>query len=301
MERANMDDFGFPQPPKFDEAQLQRCREVGDFCPILFKWYQFVGLLCNFFARIRSDSPDIRGMPPLHHAVLVGLTNRCSRLMLANTALSHEGLFGETTAILDRCIFESGVKIMWLCTKADDASFRRLVLDGLKSDVEFRKVIFNNIASRGGETLVIEKRMLQSIDDYLATVSATEADVSESQKLPDLASMITVIGQSRLAYIVGQRIGSHHVHGTWPSLFRDYLEDHAGVLGPRDHDCPTQASQYVFVIRIILDALRSLIGFAVESRDSKTAFTSLLDDVQDEVQKINAEVVGDDFERAAGF
>lgn len=132
-----MDDFGIPKPPQFDEAQMQRCREAGDYCPVLFEWYQFVGALCNFFARVRLESRDIREIPPIQYSVLVALLNRCSRLMLANTALSHEGRFGETTAILDRCIFESVVKLMWLCAKADDESFMRLILEGLKSDIEF--------------------------------------------------------------------------------------------------------------------------------------------------------------------
>lgn len=173
---AQMEDFGLPQPPKIDEAQLQRCRETGDFCPVLFEWYKFVGLLCNFFARIRLDSDDLRDIPPLHYAVLVALLNRCSRLMFANVALSHQGLFGETTGILDRCVFESVVKVNWLCEKADGESFKRLILDGLRSDVEFKRMILANVAARGGETLVIEQRMIQSIDNYLSTVPTTEEE-----------------------------------------------------------------------------------------------------------------------------
>jgi len=291
-----MDDFDIPRPPRIEEAQLQRCREAGDFCPILFQWYQFVGALCNFFARIRLESRDIRAVPALHYSVLVALLNRCSRLMLANVALSHEGIFGETTAILDRCIFESVVKVMWLCEKADDESFQRLVLDGLKTDIEFKKAILANVAARGEKRLAIEQRMLDSIENYLGTVPTTEAEVTASPKLPDLASMISVIGADRLMYVVGQRMGSHHVHGTWPSLFRDYLEEHEGVLGPRDHDCPTHANQYVFVMRIVLDAIRSFVGFAVLSAEGKAVFISLLDSVQEELEKLNVEVVGADFE-----
>jgi len=100
-----------PEPPKFTEADWLKCRDSGDYCPILFEWYKFVGTLCNFFASIRPDSPAVRSIPPVHYAVMIGLLNRCSRLMLSNVTLSHEGLFGETTALLDRCIFESCVKV----------------------------------------------------------------------------------------------------------------------------------------------------------------------------------------------
>ena len=92
-----------PTPPKFTDEEMLACREFGDFCPILFEWYKFVGALCNFFASIQQDSPAVKSIEPLHYAGLIGSLNRCSRLMLANVALSHEGLFGETTAIIDRC------------------------------------------------------------------------------------------------------------------------------------------------------------------------------------------------------
>lgn len=291
-----MDDFGLPQPPIIDELQLQRCRQAGDFVPILFEWYKFVGLLCNFFARIRSDSEGVREIPPLDYAVLVALINRCSRLMLANIALSHAGRFGETTAILDRCIFESAVKVNWLCDRGDPGSFRRLVLDGLKPDLELKSQILDNVSARGGGTLVIEKRMLETIEDQVSTAFTTEAEVAASPKLPDLAAMISVVGHGRLMYVVGQRLGSHHIHGNWPSLLRDYLEEHEGVLGPRDHDCPMQADQYVFVMRFVLDAMRSFIGFVTRTGSGRDAFILLLDGVQQEIDTLNAEVIGGDFE-----
>jgi hypothetical protein len=70
------EDFEIPQPPKITEEQLAHCREVGDYCPIMFEWYKYVGELCNFYASRRGDSPAIREIPPLHYAVLVGLLNR---------------------------------------------------------------------------------------------------------------------------------------------------------------------------------------------------------------------------------
>lgn len=291
-----MENLEIPIPPHIDEAQLQSCRESDDFCPVLFEWYKFVGLLCNFFARIRMDSGDLHAIPRLHYAVLVALLNRCSRLMLANVALSHRGRFGETTAILDRCIFESVVKINWLCEKADDDSFKRLVLHGLKSDVELKHMILKNVTARGGAMLVIEQRMIESIDYYLSTVPTTEEEVDASLKLPDLASMISVTGHQRLMYLVGQCMGSHHVHGTWPSLFRDYLEEHDGVLKPRDHDCPTHADQYIFVMCFVLDAIRSFIRFVAKPGQGQDDFISLLDGVQKKIDQLNAEVVGSDFE-----
>src|ERR1700730_14057532 len=104
-----------PNPPSFSAEELRRCREGADYTPILFEWYKFVGSLCVVSAHILRTSPGYRPISVQHYHVLAGLMNRCARLMLSNVALSHEGRFGETTAIVDRCIFESGVKIIWLC------------------------------------------------------------------------------------------------------------------------------------------------------------------------------------------
>src|SRR3982750_4780570 len=95
--------------PDISNEQLDRCRKAGDFCPVLFEWYKYAGQLACVFASLRADSPAISAPRPRDYAVLVGLLARVSRLMLANVALSHNGLFGETTAIVDRCIFESAM------------------------------------------------------------------------------------------------------------------------------------------------------------------------------------------------
>ena len=262
------DDISIPVPPEITEDQLTHCQETGDFCPILFEWYKYVGLLCNFYASIRSDSPAVRKLPPLHYAVLVGLLNRCSRLMLANVALSHkEGLFGETTAILDRCIFESVIKASWLCKTGDEGQFARFIADGLKTEIEFKNQIEKIISERGGSPLVIESRMLKSIENYISSSGLSEQEISNSKKLPDLASMIQSVGGDRLHYVVGQKLGSHHVHGTWPSLRFWYLTEHDGVLGPRDHDCATHVNQYVFIPIFVLQAVRAFVEFICAKTD----------------------------------
>lgn len=297
VDQHNADAWGLPAPPEIDETLMQRCRERGDFCPVLFEWYQYIGATCSFFSRIQRDSSDIKRLPALNYAVLIALLNRCARLMISNIKLSDQGLFGETTVIIDRCIFESVVKLQWLCHKGDDASFRRFVLDGLKPDVEFRANILAKIQSRGGEPLNIEARMLASVDSYLAAVPTTAAEVDASPKMLDLASMIDAIGHDRLVYVVGQRLGSHHVHGTWPALYRDYLEDDgAGNFAPRDHDCPTNANQYIYVMTLVLDALRAFTDFVAQPGEGHDALTTLLEAASADLEQLRAEIVGADFD-----
>ena len=291
------DDVDIPQPPRITDEQLARCRETGDYRPVLFDWYKYVGRLSNLYASIRSDSPAVRSLPSLHYAVLVGLLNRCARLMLANVALSHKGVFGETTAIIDRCIFESAVKIIWLCKQGDDESFSRFIADGLKTELEFKAKIEENITNRGGNPLVIEAQMLNSISNCISSSGLTEAEIESARKMPDLAATIEGVGGDRLLYVVGQKIGSHHVHGTWPSLWMHYLEKHDSILGPRDHDCPTNVNQYVFVPLFVLQAIGAFVRFICQNREDSQALFQLADSVGEEIRRINVEVVGNDFEK----
>lgn len=288
-----------PEPPDIPSDLLARCRTRGDFRPIFFEWYKYVGLLANAVASIRGDSPGVRAIPALHYATLIGLLNRNARLMFANVALSHEGLFGETTAILDRCIFESCVKVCWLCSDGRSEAFERFIADGLKSELELEKEINANIEKRNGAVLEIERRMLKSIAGAFDSVGLTRDEVANSKKLPDLAAMISAVGRSRLMYVVGQRIGSHHVHGTWISLRTHYLEaGDDGVLRPRDHDCEPHVNQFMYVPMVVLDALRSFAEFALADTDVAAAFNGLINSTSEEIMEINKEASGADFDPA---
>ena len=214
--------------------------------------------------------------------------------MLANVALSHEGRFGETTAILDRCIFETALKVLWLCETPDPDRFRRFIADGLKTELEFKSRIQTNIDKRGGAPLPIEVRMLHSIDNYMADSGLTPSEVLETKKLPDLASIVDTLGHDRTVYLVGQKIGSHHVHGTWPSLRMHYLEERDGELRARDHDCATHVNQYVFIPRVVLNALSAFVTYVVEEKADVAAFHRVFDSAQNEIESINAEMVGSD-------
>jgi len=288
-----------PDPPQFSDDEMQKCRESGDFMPVLFEWYKYVGHICIFFAQLQGESPAAKEISPIHFAILTGLLNRCARLMLSNVALSHNGRFGETTALLDRCIFESSLKVEWLCHKGNDESFQRYLAGGLKTEIELEKEIDGNIAERnGGEILNIEKRMISSIDRHINAAGLSREEITEAKKLPDVSAMLRDLGHERLMYVVAQRLGSHHVHGTWPSLLLHYLEvDDNGGFSLRDHDCKTHPNQFVMTPLQVLGAVRSFIVYLIEGEEAK-AVVDLLDSIQEEILNINSEMVGSDFQSA---
>lgn len=289
------DDAPFLPRPAFTEAEVAACRKSGDYCPILFEWYKYTGLITNTIASIERRSPAAKPVHNSHYGALIGLLNRCSRLMLANVALSHEGLYGETTALIDRCIFESCVKVQWLCLQASDESFGRYFADGLKTELVLKGEIETRIASRTGAVLPIERRMLDSIERCLSTSELTEGQIAGAKKLPDLATMLEALGRDKLAYVVGQKIGSHHVHGSWPSLLFHYLErDDDGTFRPRDHNVPTHVNQYVFIPLMVIGASKAFSAWLMNEPEA-SALTNMLQSIEDELLSINREVVGSDF------
>ncbi len=285
-----------PDPPYFTNEDFQKFKDDDDFMPALFEWYKYVGQVCIYLAQIGRESLAVKDISPIHYAILTGLLNRCTRLMLSNIVLSHKGRFGETTAILDRCIFESSLNVRWLCLKNSEDYFERFLADGLKTEIELENKITENITDREGEVLVIEERMLKSIDNYIDKSGLTRDEINDSKKLPDIASILRDLGSDRLLYVVKQRLGSHHVHGTWPSLLSHYLEaDEKNEFYPRDNNCETNPNQFVITPLLVLEALKAFITFVIEKEDA-VEILNLLESIKEEIVEIHHLMVGNDFQ-----
>ena len=291
-----------PNPPSFSEEEMRRFRESKDFREPLFEWYKFSGMLAATIAHIQYESEAFKKIPRHHFHVLIGLLNRCARLMLSNVALSHEGKFGETTAIVDRCIFESAAKVIWLSTETSPERFNRYLADSLRTELEFKTQIEANIAERGGETFPVENRMLTSIRNHIEASQLSETQINETRRFPDLASILTSIGFSRLIYTVAQRIGSHHVHGTWSSLLFHYLEEDPSKPNetprdthfiPRSHDCETHVNQFMFVPIIVLTALEAYVNYVLDE-EAAQAFGQVLGGTKEEIMTLYNEAFDGD-------
>lgn len=290
------EELQLPEPPVFSDEQIRRCRESGSFMPVMYEWYKYVCRLCIHFALISRESPAVRDLPAIQYSVITGLLNRCSRLMLANLALARNGRFGETTAVLDRCIFETCVKAMWLCHKGTEDAFSRYLADGLRTEVELSAEIQENISKREGNlVLAVEDRMLKSIKRHIALAGLTEEEVIATKRFPNMADMMHDLGIERLWYVVGQRIGSHHIHGTWPSLLTHYLEEGDGSLLLRDNDCSTHPNQFVAIALLVLSAMAAYISFTFGSKEDIVPLIDVLDSIEVEILKVAHEMTKVDF------
>lgn len=289
----------FPNPPQFSDEDFSRCASTGDFIPLMFEWHKYVSRVAIWFTQIRRESPGLKDIDDDEYACVIGLTNRCARLMLAIRELSKDGLFGESTAILDRSLVESAVKLLWLCSSSHSDRFRRYAADGLRTELELEETIRRAVAKREGRVWAIERRMLASIDRAFVRVGVSREEVAEVKKLPDVASMLAELGHERLTYLSSFKMGSHHVHGTLISLHMHYLENSGeGRFVANDHSIPPQVNSFSLGCQIVLDALAGLLRFLIRSADLRDALEAALGEFQAEVSRLHRIASGSDFDVA---
>lgn len=274
----------FPPFPSFSEDQIEHCRRTADAMPVVFESYKYVVLVTKCTASIDPSSAACRALDPIEYAVLVGLLNRISRLILSTLKLGHGGKYGETVRLLGRCINESAVKVRWLSECKKDDRFRRYLADGLKKDLKLKTLILDNIARRGGKQLEIEKRMLGSINNCVGASGLTEGEIRKTPALPDLRSMYTDLGLSDQRYLATQGLGSHEVHGTWTDLMCHYLErDDSGRLVLQDHQSRPHENQFVRSSLMILDALQTFVAYISVDTEAVSESSEFYEDIRQQI------------------
>lgn len=253
--------FVLPRFPISDDV-LADATQTRNFLPILHDMYIYISRVAITCAEIHPSSAGVRPIPELNRAVLAGLLCRCCRLMYASIKLSDDGLFGETIAILQRCITETAFRIRWLCKKNDPSEFERYMADGLKKEVALREQIRSNIRTRGGQMLAIEKRMLDSTGRMLEVSGMTEEQVSSKKnKMPDFKTICTEIDLGPL-YLAVQKLGSHSIHGNWPDLLEHYISRQAdGLFELKDHSSHIHANQYLFPSLFVISATKDYLQY----------------------------------------
>lgn len=247
-----------PNYPHFSAENWTGAASEYGFGYIFFEWYRWVGNLTTVVAFIQPDSPDFGKISKQEYHLLSALLARCSRLMLSIIALTHERKFGEAASIIHRSLMETAVKLIWVCAEDTPERVRWLIASGLQPELEFERNIKSNIEEAAGEATELETRMLLSIENHFNASGMSKSDVANSKRLPDLFSMFKNIGWSRLDYVILQRIGSHAVHGNWPSLLVDYLEksDIDGYdFQPRGDDVDAHPNMYMGGARLVLSAI----------------------------------------------
>jgi Family of unknown function (DUF5677) len=284
-----------PEWPAFTPAQFDRASTTGDARPLLFEWYKWTGLVANRVASLDPASPAYRTLPAVEVAVLRGLLNRCSRLMVAVLHLASRQKHAEAVRLLSRGISESTVLIQWLCRSGSGGPFRQYLAKGLDAELRLKSQIEENIRRRGGAVQVVEKRMLAAIAEMCSLAGLTEDEVRQTKRLPDLASMLRALDHEELSYIVMQRQGSHAVHGTWPDLLFHYLEVDDGKFELTDNTVEPENGDFLGAPILVLEAVDAFTRFALGNADLATELQHITRDAITEIVRVHRLTAGNDY------
>jgi hypothetical protein len=288
----------FPDSPAFEESDFDRAKATGDGMPLLFEWYKWTGLVANQIASLDPASPGYRTLPRVEVAVLRGLMNRASRLMIANLRLAALHKHAEAIVLLNRGICETAIIVQWLCQSGSGDSFRRYLAKGLEAELHLKDNIEANVRSRNGQMLVIEKRMLAAIARLLDLAQLSEDDVRSTKRLPDFASMLNFLGHDDLSYTVMQRLGSHAVHGTWPDLLFHYIELENDTFVLTDNVIRAEGTEFVASSTVVLEAVAAFARYVVSDEEFAAEIAQVAQDAAAEIVRIHRLTSGDDYSAA---
>lgn len=288
-----------PTPPSFSPEEWTRFRESGDWLRPAFEGLRYVGLLSVSINSIGPDRPNTIERRSREYAVVRGLIHRCARLMLADLKLAAEKKHGEVMPALTRCICESAITARWLMVSEEPDRFERYIAGGLSSDLRLKDQIQARIAERGGEILVVEERMLRSIDRCIELAGMSETDVRSTKKMYDFATICRNLQLSPEAYVAIQRLGSHAIHGSWTDLVFHYLEENGkGGFEVRDSPVGPEVNHLVAVSLEVLSTLEEYLKFAVSREDIRTMLADVCHQAKEGILAVFRASVEGDYEPA---
>ena len=209
-----------------DEA-LQECVTKGLFSPLALELYEEAATVLAVCSHLYVTSSPEESALPRNQAVCAGLLVRITKFMAAVASLvSQKSDCADVVFALNRSITESATNLHFLVLKSEDRFFDQFVSFSLSSERELYDVIKKNITERGGETLPIEQRMLNSIDRVCQLSGVAISDVQPKMHNwgGGLRNRMIAIGKGD-AYAMQQRIPSHAVHGTWVDLALHHLTE----------------------------------------------------------------------------
>jgi hypothetical protein len=292
------DDQFLPEPPEFADSAYADVEATGNAMPIFFEWYKWTGIAANRVACLQSTSGGLREIPAIELAVLRGLLNRASRLMVASLHLAAGHKHAEAILVLNRSVSETGVLVQWLCKAGSGEPFRRYRAKGLAVELRLKKHIEDNIRSRGGAVQVVEKRMLSAIESLCISAQMTEEEILATKPLPDFASMLRALGHDELSYTVMQRLGSHAVHGTWPDLMFHYLDQEDGAFVLTDNVIVPEGPEFMSSAIVVLEAVASFAAYVLSDEELVANISALVGDVIAELVRVHRLAAGDDYSAA---
>ena len=204
---------------------LEACRANDQFGALVYELYKETGrLVCASSGAYFGHGGDSIAFDR-NQAICAGLLVRIFKYMLSVAKLSADIEHGETVQALNRCIVESAVNLRYFLLKDEDATYDKFVKNSLVAERELYDIIQENVQARGGERLVIEQRMLNSIIETCdkAGVKPEEVNPKAGSWGGSFRDRLEALGYGWQAYTILERIPAHAIHGDWVDLVLNHL------------------------------------------------------------------------------
>lgn len=129
----------------------------------------------------------------------------------------------EICFIIGRSMAETSINLKYMLIEGEERVKRNYIKYSLITEKELWETIKSNIAEREGDSLNIEKRMQNSIENSFDASDFEIEDINRSSKWKSIKSRADVVA-GEMFYNVFYGIGSHAVHGNWQDILMNNLE-----------------------------------------------------------------------------
>ena len=271
------------------EEVIDACRTNERFGALVYELYKEAGgLVCATSAAFSGDKGDAVRFDR-NQAICAGLLVRISKLMVSVVKLSADTEHGETVMALNRCIIESTVNLRYLLLKDEDEVYDRFVTSSLFAERELYDMIQGNIEAKDGEKLVVERGMLESIEDTCeqSGVVIEEINPRAGRWGGSFRDKLTALGEDSLAYTVLQQITSHAIHGDWVDLVKNHLMPKDSGFEPNYDHLSTDGELLGPIGIFVVEAAQDYLGKYFDRLDAEPLLQRL-NSVQERLIEVKA-------------
>lgn len=281
MVGAETDEDGFAPVPIYSDEEVLALSRRKEAQIVFFDWLKSAtGEACKLAFMLESQ-PLLRPVPHIQYAVTTGLLNRICRLGRSVIIMTREqdNDLGEAVMVLQRSIFESCIRLSWLCLDNSSVRFDQFLADSIQVDQKLKKHIEGQIARNDGEILPVESRLLTSIENRQRATGLSDTALRSIKQIPNLKDMLVSVhgavynNSSPMitdrTYLMGQSMGSHAVHGSWANLVANFLEETDNfVFKANGNIIETDLSQFADISLCILEACITFVLWRFNDSDA---------------------------------
>jgi Family of unknown function (DUF5677) len=257
------------RPPDFDDASISSFVDENREPEAISIWYRFLRDTCVQLSTLPHER--VGDGSRLGNAVIRGLLDRIAQLLNSQIVLlAAESHVTETLSVIDRCLHEACVNVIWLCsnsfTDCKEPRIRDFVAESIDKMKSADEAIHARAAFEGRQLSPMEERLVGMRGQLMTNAGLSEMDVRKRTKLPKFEERAVAAGYDKTDAIYIHSLKSDAVHGGWATLHIFHLDFADGEAAfPRNNRTPRDWIEGAFIVLMLLRALKLVAMYLAES------------------------------------